>query len=156
MSVRGLFLLLILFWGVATGASLAATGEPATLGGKPNVLLDISGVALPVVRNGKVINFVFVRARVELSPEVTPQETEIADPRIRAGLVRAAYRTPMNPPNDLMSVDPKLFEAVLLKEARSALGANRVKSVALRAQRSQRVVFLPPPAGERSRGAISP
>lgn len=143
VRVPGLLLMLVLISVPRADAALAAEPPPAA-GGETNARLDLSGIGLPILREGRIVNFVFVRARVELAPGLTPAEIEAREPFIRAGLVRAAYRTPLNASNDLMAVDRKRFEAILLQEAKTAFGASQVRSVLLRDQKPQKQVFLPP------------
>lgn len=143
MRVSLLLLVLVLVAVPRAESALAAEPPPAA-GGGTNARLDLSGIGLPILRDGKIVNFVFIRARVELVPGLTPAEIEAREPFIRAGLVRTAYRTPLNASNDLMAVDRKRFEAALLKEAKAAFGASQVRSVLLRDQKAQKRVFLPP------------
>lgn len=118
-------------------APQAFAAEEKKAEGAPNdadLRLDLSGIGLPILRDGKVINFFF----------------------IREGLVRAAYRTPLNTGTEYMAVDPKKFEAALMKEARAALGTNRVRSVELRDQKAQKRIYVPPAQASGGRAIIPP
>ncbi|WP_293539729.1 hypothetical protein [Phenylobacterium sp.] len=161
VRVPGLLLMLVLISVPRADAALAAepppaAGPPPPAGGDANARLDLSGIGLPILREGRVVNFVFIRARVELAPGLTPAEIEAREPFIRAGLVRAAYRNPMNAANDLMSLDRKRFEAVLLQEAKAAFGASRVRSVLLRDQKPQKRIYSPQERGASGGGADRP
>ena len=128
----------------SAGPVLAAEKKPEATGeSDANLRIDLSGIGLPILREGRVVNFVFIRARIQLNPGLTKADMEAREPYIREGLVRSAYRTPLNPPNDFMTVDPKLFEAALLREAKSTLGQKIVKSVQLRDQKAQKMVYVP-------------
>ena len=150
-----LLLMLVLIPLPTQGLALAAEAPPSG-GSEANARLDLSGLGLPILRDGKVVNFVFVRARVDLTPGLTPAQIEAREPFIRAGLVRAAYRNPMNASNDLMALDRKRFEAVLLQEAKAAFGASRVRSVLLRDQKPQKLIYSPPERGAAGGGADRP
>jgi hypothetical protein len=154
---RGLTVLLACLF-LASGPPAFAAGEkkPDGAPSDADLRLDLSGVGLPILKDGKVINFVFIRARIQLNPGLTKPEIEAREPFIREGLVRAAYRTPLNTGTEYMAVDPKKFEAVLLKEARTALGANRVRSVELRDQKAQKRIFVPPARASGGRAIIPP
>lgn len=118
--------------------------------------LDLSGIGLPVMRDGRVVNFVFIRARIQMNPGLTKADIEAKEPFIREGVVRSAYRTPMNSGSDYMAVDPKKFEAVLMREAKAALGADKVKSVELRDQKAQKRIYVPAVQGSGNRPTIHP
>jgi hypothetical protein len=142
-------LVLSLFMGTH---ALAAAEKPQEAGEtNADLRLDLSGVGLPVLKDGRVMNFVFVRARIYLNPGLARAEVDAQEPFIREALLRSAYRSPLNPPNDFMSLDPKVFEAVLLRDARSVLGAKIVSSVRLRSQKAQKLVS-PSAALPRSSG----
>lgn len=143
---RGLlFLLLILL--VPPGTPAFAAGEKKQAAGGDtdvNLRLDLSGIGLPILRDGRVVNFVFIRARIVLKPGMTRPDIEAREPFIREALVRSAYRSPLNAPNDFMAVDPKVFDAMLLREARAVFGAKNVSSATLRDQKAQKLVYAPP------------
>jgi hypothetical protein len=139
-----------------TSPAVAATEKPVTAPSEADLRLDLSGIGLPILRDGKVVNFVFIRARIQLNPGLTKADIEAREPFIREGLVRAAYRSPLNSGTDYMAVDPKKFEAVLLREAKTALGANKVKSVELRDQKAQKRIYVPPSQSPGQRQVIHP
>lgn len=136
--------------------ALAAEEKAPSGASEADLRIDLSGIGLPVLKDGKVINFVFIRARIQLNPGLTKADIEAREPFIREGLVRSAYRTPMNSGTDYMAVDPKKFEAVLMREAKTALGAGKVKSVELRDQKAQKRVYVPQSQNPGQAGAIHP
>lgn len=154
---RGLTVLLACLF-LASAPPAFAAGEKKSDGAPSDadLRLDLCGVGLPILKDGKVINFVFIRARIQLNPGLTKPEIEAREPFIREGLVRAAYRSPLNTGTEYMAVDPKKFEAVLLKEALTALGANRIRSVELRDQKAQKRIFVPPARASGGRAIIPP
>jgi hypothetical protein len=155
---RGLlFLLLILLVPPGTPAFAAGEKKPAASGDTDvNLRLDLSGIGLPILREGRVVNFVFIRARIVLKPGMTRPDIEAREPFIREALVRSAYRSPLNAPNDFMAVDPKVFDAMLLREARAVFGAKNVSSATLRDQKAQKLVYAPPAGTGKSTPPIRP
>jgi hypothetical protein len=141
---RHLLLMLLCLLLPAASAVRAAEEKPAGAPSDADLRLDLSGIGLPVLRDGRVVNFVFVRARIQLNPGLSRPEIEAREPFIREGLVRSAYRTPMNSGTDFMALDPARFEAVLMREAKAALGANKVRSVTLMDQKAQKRIYVPP------------
>lgn len=140
---RALWVLCLFLSLPVAGPAFAAEEKPAAGASDADLRIELSGIGLPVLRDGRVVNFVFIRARIQLNPGLTKADIEAREPFIREGLVRSAYRTPLNPPNDFMTVDPKLFEALLLREAKATLGPKIVKSVQLRDQKAQKLVYAP-------------
>jgi hypothetical protein len=135
-----------------------AAGEKKE-GGAPSeadLRIDLSGIGLPVMKDGRVVNFVFIRARIQLNPGLTKADIETREPFIREGLVRSAYRTPLNSGTDYMALDPKRFEAALMREAKTALGANKVRSVELRDQKPQKRIYPPQSQTGARREVINP
>lgn len=155
---RGLFfLLLILLIPPGTPAYAAGEKKPAASGDTDvNLRLDLSGMGLPILREGRVVNFVFIRARIVLKPGMTRSDIEAREPFIREALVRSAYRSPLNAPNDFMALDPKVFDAMLLREARAVFGAKNVSSATLRDQKAQKLVYAPPAGTGKPTPAIRP
>lgn len=138
----------------APRARAAEGGTPAAPS-EADLRIDMSGIGLPIFKDGKVVNYIFIRARIQLNPGLSKTDIETRQPFLQERLVRAAYKSPLNKPEDLMTVDPKTFEAVLFREARSVLGANKVKSVELRDQKPQKMLYTPPQSGgNRSRAPI--
>lgn len=153
---RALLVLCLLFLLPAAGPALAAEEKPAAGASEADLRIDLSGIGLPVLREGRVVNFVFIRARIQLNPGLTKADIEAREPFIREGLLRSAYRSPLNLPNDFMTIDPKHFEAVLLREAKATLGPKFVKSVMLRDQKAQKLVYAPRPGSGSSEPPIRP
>ncbi len=136
--IRSHFVIVLVLSAFMGTHALAAAVKPPEAGEtNADLRLDLSGVGLPVLKDGRVMNFVFVRARIYLNPGLARAEVDAREPFIREALLRSAYRSPLNPPNDFMSLDPKVFEAVLLRDARSVLGAKIVSSVRLRSQKGR-------------------
>lgn len=118
--------------------------------------LDITGLGLPVLENGRVINFVFVRIRINMNPGISKPDIDAGEPFIRERVLRAAYRAPLNSGNELMALDVEKLTAVTLREARAVYGAPRVRSIEIRDQKPQKRIYRPPPGPGRSGGVIQP
>ena len=70
------------------------------------------------------------------------------EPFLRDALVRAATRTPFNPPQDGVHLDVPRLKAEVLREASVQLGWGKVVSVDIRSQTPRRQTGVP--------GAVSP
>lgn len=117
-----------------------AEEKPQTVG----QYVDLQPVALPIVVNGQLVNYVFVYVRVNLTGDVSRLRSK--EPFFRDVLVREAYRTPFVVPGDWEKVDERKLTAVMLRDARAIVGAEAVSSVVVTSQSPQRRV-MPPRSG---------
>ena len=122
-------------------ALLATTPAAALAGGKkkppeddlgPHV--DLAAVGVPIIVDGKLANYVFVQARLNVAPGQDATKLRTMEPWYRDALVRAAHRAPFVNPNDLNVVDDRRLRAVLLAEARRISGSKAFSSVEIRNQ----------------------
>lgn len=142
-------------------AALALAGQASANEAPPQQkavgqYVDISPVAVPIVAQGKLINYVFVASRLELSPTADTIKWRSREPFFRDALVRAAHRTPFTNPKDYTSIDVPRFQAVLLREARAIAGASEVKSVTLVSQTPKQRLGIPKPGMVGGRVEIRP
>jgi hypothetical protein len=117
-----------------------AEEKPQTVG----QYVDLQPVALPIVVNGQLVNYVFVYVRVNLTGDVSRLRSK--EPFFRDALVREAYRTPFVVPGDWEKVDERKLTAVMLRDARAIVGAEAVSSVVVTSQSPQRRVMPPRPS----------
>ena len=130
--------------------------EPAKGPTEANLRLDISGLGLPVLKDGRVVNYVFVRVRINLNPGIDRPDIEAGEPFVRERMLRAAYRAPLNSGADVMALDPQKLEAQTLSAARAVYGTTRVRSVEIRDQKPQKRLYSAPTSGAQSRQPIRP
>src|SRR4051812_20966028 len=107
---RALIIALSLLF-AATVPTRAAEKEEA----KPSTgqYVDISPVALPVVWNGRLINYVFTYVRVTLPPNPAAIGTRTKDPYSRAALVQTPHRPPFTRLDDFTHIDEAKLKAAL-------------------------------------------
>lgn len=103
--------------------------------------VDLQAVALPVVRQGKLINYVFVQARVTLTDKGDPMVLRPKAPYFRDALVKAAHRQSLIDAKDPTLVDEKVFTAVLTREAAKVAGPGQIAGAEVIVQSSQRRRF---------------
>lgn len=75
--------------------ALASTAKPAERDAAPTLLM--SPVALPVVSDGHLVNYIYVNLRLTLSPKADADKLREKEPYFRDALVRAAHRTRLAP-----------------------------------------------------------
>ena len=123
-------------------APLAARAEtrPAP---NPTVLMD--PVAMPVVVDGKLVNYVFVTIRLGLSPDADAVKLRSMEPYFRDALVRVGHRTPFVRNDNYAKLDDARLKAALLREAAALAGPGKVVSVQIIREQAQHYDGLPKP-----------
>jgi len=138
-AMRRAFLLAALAVALA-GPAAASEGKPAP---SPTVL--ISPLALPIVVDGKLVNYVFVSMRLGLSKNADPDAMRDKVPYFRDTLVRAAHRTPFVRPDNYAAIDEPRMKAALMREIAGIVGPGVVVSVNILRAQPQRYDGLPKP-----------
>src|SRR5690349_10869581 len=67
--------------------------------------VDLSPVALPIVVDGRLVNYVFAYVRINLTLRANSVKLREKEPFFRDALVRAAHRTPFTKAGDYSTVD---------------------------------------------------
>jgi hypothetical protein len=136
--MRAIVFALIAFFSLAGSALAADPQHPPD-----DHSVAISPVALPVVVNGEVVNYVFVTAKVMLSPGADEFTIRDKEPFFRDALVRDAYRTPFVVANDYNRIDEGKLRAVLLRDASAIAGAGNIRGIVVVSQTAQHFVRTP-------------
>ena len=126
---------------------LAATPALAAEGAKPGggQYVDLAPVALPVVADNRVINYVFVSVRVNLTPGANAPRLQAREPYFRDALVRAGHRTPFTRGNDYTMLDDAKLKAAMYSAATAIAGPGNVASVTILSQTPKSRSGLPRP-----------
>ncbi|THD62937.1 MAG: hypothetical protein E8A49_06145 [Phenylobacterium sp.] len=107
--------------------------------------VDLQPVALPIVADGRLVNYVFVYVRVNLKASADITKVRDKEPMFRDALVRDGHKTPFVLANDWQKVDEAKLLAVMTREA-NAIAPGAVASVTLTSQTPQKHVMPPRPA----------
>lgn len=137
-------------------AGPAAAGEKAKGEPKPDTQkVDISSVALPVIWRGKLVNYIFVQLRVDLTPRADPTKLRDKEPYLRDALVRLGHARPLYKDWDFVELDTPALDRAFLPEAVRILGPGQVKGLTVVSQTPKVRSGLPrppppasPPAGD--------
>lgn len=116
-----------------------AKAEPAPL------YVDIAPVALPVVYQGKLLNYVFVNVRVLLTKKADPLSVRTKEPFFRDALVKAGHRRPFTRLDDFTKIDEGALRAALTPEVVRIAGPQLVSGVQVMVQTPKRRTGLPVP-----------
>jgi hypothetical protein len=103
---------------------LATTARPSAAepsSRTPNYV-EVGPVALPIILEGKLRNYVFVTLRLHLADGVDPDYWNDREPYLRDALVRAAHRTPFVIPGEWMRLDVAALKRTMLAEATRIAG----------------------------------
>ncbi|HSV03371.1 MAG TPA: hypothetical protein VLI41_09210 [Phenylobacterium sp.] len=110
-----------------------AAAAPAQVG----QYVDILPVGLPVVAQGRLVNYVFVYLRLNLAPAADALRLRDKEPYFRDALVRSAHRTPFGAPGDVNRIDEPRLCAAMMREAAAIAGPGVVRSVVVTSQTPQ-------------------
>lgn len=118
---------------LASTLAQPALAAPAQVG----QYVDVQPVGLPVVMHGRLVNYVFVYLRLNLSPGADALRLRDKEPYFRDALVRSAHRTPFVVTGDLNRIDESRLAAVMMREAAPIAGPGAVRSVVVTSQAPQ-------------------
>jgi len=109
--------------------------------------IKLSPLALPIVVDGRVLNYVFVTVKVDLTPSANAMALRDKEPIFRDALVRDAYRTPFVTPGNYNHLDEAKLKSVFIRDATTIAGAGQVVGIEVLNQTAQHFIRpTPPPA----------
>jgi hypothetical protein len=139
------------------GVVQPAGSRPAQAADAQPSAIQLGAVALPVVVDGRLINYVFVTVRLELSPSADGSAVRNKEPFFRDALVRAAHRPPFfTLANDYTRLDDRRIRAEVLSDAVVILGRGVVANATVVKQVSQHHSNLPPTPNQARRPELVP
>ena len=115
---------------VAVASAASASDQPSSGGASVN----ISGVGLPVIIDGRLRNYVFVSMRLHLGGSATVESMRGKEAYLRDAVVRAAHRTPFVVPDDWTRIDTNAMSASLMRSAASICGRGSISRVEIISQ----------------------
>jgi hypothetical protein len=116
---------------LAAPLALAASSALAQTKPAAGQFVDLAPVGLPVVANGRLVNYVFVYVRIDLTPGADLPRWRDKEPYFRDALVRLGHRTPFTLPSDYTRLDEPRLKAALLQAAVAITGPGVVAGVEL-------------------------
>jgi hypothetical protein len=133
------------------GLSIARASEKASSEGESEAggrNMDAPYLAVPVVRDGRLLNYLFVSVRFNIAPGVDLWRTREKAAFLRDALVRASHATALADANDPNALDRGRAIALYSGVARQVLGERTVQSVSIISSYSSRggPPSEPPPA----------
>ena len=149
--MRGIFRRILAAVFVLLLAGPAAASEPKKKEGAGAVgqHVDLAPVGLPIIVDGRLVNYVFVYVRINLTMGASAARWREKEPYFRDSLVRAAHRTPFTLPADLQKIDTDKLTAFVYRDVVAATGPGVVKSVVVNSQAPRWRARTPPPPPTR-------
>lgn len=122
----------------------------------PPATVQLAAVALPIVVNGRLVNYVFVTLKLDLAAGADGAAVRGKEPFFRDALVRAGHRTPFVLATDYMHIDAARVRAEVMNDAVGIVGRGVVRNVEITKQASQRIIGVPSPAAAGRRPDLIP
>lgn len=124
-------------------AGMAHGEEKKEAKGDVGQYVDLQPVGLPIVSKGRLVNYVFVYVRINLTSSASAARWREKEPFFRDALVRAGHRTPFSHPTDLSQVDGPRLTATLARDASAIAGPGQIRSVVITSQAPRRRMTVP-------------
>lgn len=123
----------------AAALSLVATAAGASEAPKKaagDAFIDISPIPVPIIAEGRLVNYVLVHVRVNLNPNVDTAKLRDKEPFMRDALVRSVHRSPLTDKTDYYRIDEALLKATINRDVAPLIGARNITSVQITKQQS--------------------
>ncbi len=125
-------------------AIVALTAAPAFAADKPaepnDQSVKLSTLALPIVVDGRVVNYVFVTVKVDLTPSANAVALRDKEPTFRDALVRDAFRTPFVVAGNYNKLDEVRLKSVFIRDAATIAGPGQVRGIEVLNQTPQHFI----------------
>jgi hypothetical protein len=105
--------------------------------------IDLQPVALPIIVDGQLVNYIFVSVRLNLNGAADVSRWRMKEPFFRDALIRASHDTPFTLANDYEKIDAAKLTASLMRAANTIAGPNVVRSVEITSQVSSHRAMAP-------------
>ncbi|MBA4011787.1 MAG: hypothetical protein C0481_07980 [Phenylobacterium sp.] len=140
---------------VTVHPALAAKSEEPSKDAPIGQYVDLLPVAVPILAEGQLVNYVFVTMRVNLTSSANASKWRGKEPFFRDALARLGSRGSFGDSKDYAAVDAPRLIAAFQREAVTIAG-NDVKNVVITAQTAKQRRGLPKPGPRPVRAEIRP
>lgn len=137
-----------IFLSLAALAMVPAAAMAAPEAAKPpeETWVTMTGVGLPIIVDGRVINHVFVELKLHLKTGHPLEAVRAKDAFMRDALVRAGHQTPFVLSDDWNRINSRTLSAALIRIANQQVGTGVVTRVEIVRQTPRVRVRNPVPA----------
>jgi hypothetical protein len=116
--------------------------------------IALEAIALPVIVDGQLINYVFCSIRLDLYPNADGAKVRAKEEYFRDDLVRMGHRSPFTRKDDYTKVDEPRVRAEIMRIAPNLVGPGVIRSATIIKQSSQKLMTMPPAQQSPSREII--
>lgn len=110
----------------------------------------LGSMTIPIIVNGKVVNYVFVALTLKLSSGADVEGFKAQEPALRDSIMRASYRAPFVRQDTWQEVDGPRLQAFVLGQCAILFGKGKVASVEIVKQIPRQHVMPPNAAALRA------
>jgi hypothetical protein len=121
---------------------------------KADPVIKLQPLALPIIIDGRLVNYVFVQLNVTLKTGIPTTVFEGKEPMLRDAVVREAHTRPFTRPDSYVALDETRLKASVLREINGLIGPGKVALVTVVKQTPRN--FVPPPAKTGAQAAGKP
>lgn len=121
-----------------TSLGLSNPALASSSGAKEPAVFDMTMIGFPVIRQGRLLNYVFVNMKLHLAEGVRPETVQLKEAMIRDAVVRTAHRTPFVLPDKNTELNLTALTAEVRRQANRLLGSTAVTRVEVVNQMSRR------------------
>lgn len=116
----------------------------------PDPVIKLQSMALPIIVDGRLVNYVFLQSSITLKPGVLTTIFEGKEPILRDAIVREAHAKPFIRPDSYVALDEARLKASILRETNALIGPGKVATVTIIKQTPRN--FISPPAKTAAQG----
>ena len=120
---------------------------------KTDPVIKLQSMALPIIVDGRLVNYVFIQSSITLKPEILVTVFEGKEPMLRDAIVREAHSKPFMRPDSYVALDEVRLKASILRETNRLIGPGKVAMVTIVKQTPRNFVPPPPKAGTQAKPA---
>lgn len=123
---------------ILTASTVAGAVQASEKAAPAAAVLNLPGMGLPVITDGRVRNYVFIVLKLHLGPAHTVEAVRAKEAHLRDALVRAGHRTPFVLPDTWVALDTTALSASLIRSASTLVGRGAVTRVEVVSQSPRR------------------
>lgn len=118
---------------------------------KVDPVIKLQSMALPVIVDGRLVNYVFIQSSITLKTGVLVTVFEGKEPILRDAVVREAHSKPFMRPDSYVALDETRLKASILRETNTLIGPGKVAMVTIIKQTPRNFVPPPPKPGTQAK-----
>ena len=123
---------------ILTASAVAGAVQASEKAAPAAAVLNLPGMGLPVITDGRVRNYVFIVLKLHLGPAHTVEAVRAKEAHLRDALIRAGHRTPFVLPDTWVALDTTALSASLIRSASTLVGRGAVTRVEVVSQSPRR------------------